>query len=1751
MPWQQELYLVGPTGGTGATGATGPLNPINTENFTVLGGAGNGANYLSYSLDGLTWVPSAAGNALFNASAINFVLWNGAIWLVGGSNGTSGGRLAISSDGINWSVVTSVDNLGGSNTVFTSGAWNGSMWVITARLGSGSTVGRYSYDAMNWYSIGFGSPGLEATTSCLASSSALFVAGGTTDGGSAIQYSPDGITWSISSSAQSIVGATTGKVQAVAYNGSRWVAGGYATAATVPSFIMYSDNAINWTVSSTDASTVISGRIWSFGWNGTIWLAGGDGTHPLAYSSNASTWTAVTSADALIGGVRHIAWNGSIWIATGSAPNSVIISSDGIEWSASTAASLFTTAGAVAAKGVLPYAIYSLQRGPTGATGPTGLPGSAENTGATGPTGFTGNTGPTGNTGDTGPTGETGPTGYTGPLGTGPTGDTGETGPTGDTGPIGTGPTGDTGETGPTGDIGGAGATGPTGEPGAVGGLNPLSPYLGLEAITLVATDPDQVSITGHSAALTVGGNWAAAVYTSVRYSTPVYMTFMAGSVEDSVIAGLSRVNTDSSYGNVIFGYWLQTGNLIYINNGNIISSIGSYTNSDVLGVFYDGAYVSWYKNNVPIFGPIAQADITLYYGFATFSGGAGTSIHNINMYSLTNVIGPTGYTGPIGTGPTGDVGEPGETGPTGYTGPIGTGPTGDVGEPGETGPTGDTGPIGTGPTGDAGPTGQGFTFRGAWTNGVSYLPYDVVTFNGESYINILATNSANPNVTIFWTKIAAKGATGETGPIGETGPTGYTGVTGPTGYTGSTGPTGSTPPPFTLLPTANDTLSAYNSVSKTAADNTTDIILTKESYAFASVSATITVAALNFQYLGLNLVGNSGALNYGLMFHSNGLVYGSQNGSAGGYGSIAYSAGGTYTVELTPIGVKYYVNGSLLHFSAGTPTAGAYTAYINVSKVDDAFSNISFSYAALGPTGYTGNTGATGARGGTGPTGSFSVSVPDTRILFYNSGVTGSENLVWDGSSFSVGQGLFNADLNGNVMISGIITGPNGGDFNVDLYGNMYAHGIYDKNQSLGNTGQVLVSNGPGNLNTGDGVLWSDTLTGPTGSTGKTGPTGTIGPAGQTGATGPTGNIGLTGATGATGEPSTVTGPTGHIGIPGVSTGKVLFLDSASGYFPVSGDLITVPNTSSQTTVTVGSGLSQNDLLIATFTTAPGSTSSIELIGGLWTTNLFTQASDDTSVSYYASVYYVDSTGVTETLLAAGTTGSATQIYSTQYINAYTIYVPDSVLPDTTYRYRVKIYMNFAASSSATIYMRDATNSHVHTTLAANAATGPTGWTGPTGPSLALNDFGIGNVLRVDSVYGNDSTASISGTPYLTVDAAVAAATTGKTIWVHPGTYNLTAGITLPAGVCLRGQNTQTTTIQMLGVTADTTLLTMGENTRVEDLTLKLTSSGHHALKGIVFGGTTSVTGKLRTCVLTVDNSAASSGGTSAVTGVQSSGTGTLGSGSFSFNSLKGSTINVYSNGGGIKRGILITASNIISSRDVNIYVAQPTSTASTGSYVGVETNDPSGLGSIQLRSTTIGTVTPTAGQSYTASDILQTTPATVTDPTYLAQPGIQVGPGTDLVTKTAGGKGFSTYIYPTTVYYGLRGDLKNGTSGGYMWPGTMVAAAGGSGFPDTGTPAAYYRVQQPSILTGLSCGLSGAPGTGHTLTVLVRVTPNGGSIADTVFTTTFGATDLLHTFYSGSVNLAPGDRVHVQVTYTGGNGNDAHDLTVQLDMF
>jgi len=415
------------------------------------------------------------------------------------------------------------------------------------------------------------------------------------------------------------------------------------------------------------------------------------------------------------------------------------------------------------------------------------------------------------------------------------------------------------------------------------------------------------------------------------------------------------------------------------------------------------------------------------------------------------------------------------------------------------------------------------------------------------------------------------------------------------------------------------------------------------------------------------------------------------------------------------------------------------------------------------------------------------------------------------------------------------------------------------------------------------------------------------------------------------------------------------------------------------------------------------------------------------------------------------------------------------------------------------------------------------------------------GNIAVVDAVNGNDSTGAINGTPFLTVEAGLAAITTAgtpATLWIMPGTYTLasaTTGLTMPTGCTMRGHNTQTTRIVMNASNpgGTVTLLTMGESSRVEDLTLTLNSSNATTnLVGVNTPGTSSTTSKLRTAVVTVDNSGLAYTTTTNVYGIYDNGTGTLGPSSFSFNFTRGVTINVFSNGGGNKRAVYVTTTNDITFRDTNFYVKAPVSSLSAGSYVGVETTDANC--SVQFRTCSISGAS-TSG-SYTGSDILQTSPGT-----GFINNGIQLGPGCDLVNKTAGGKPFTTYVTPTTVDYGLKSGAIP-SSAHYLWPGVQTAAD---------ATEIFYRFQQKSIVQGLFVNMRNAPGTGKSVTVTVKKSTTGivGSGVATAMTTTISNASLSGTNYTTSVDF--GQFEYLSVEISGTSGNSAQDVTIQLDLF
>jgi hypothetical protein len=413
-----------------------------------------------------------------------------------------------------------------------------------------------------------------------------------------------------------------------------------------------------------------------------------------------------------------------------------------------------------------------------------------------------------------------------------------------------------------------------------------------------------------------------------------------------------------------------------------------------------------------------------------------------------------------------------------------------------------------------------------------------------------------------------------------------------------------------------------------------------------------------------------------------------------------------------------------------------------------------------------------------------------------------------------------------------------------------------------------------------------------------------------------------------------------------------------------------------------------------------------------------------------------------------------------------------------------------------------------------------------------------LGNTIIVDSVNGNDSSGSLNGVAFKTVNAAInyisSSSLAGVTVWIAPATYTLTSGFTIPSGCSLRGLSTQTTKLVLTGSNpgGTVTMLTMGENTRVEDLSLQFVSTNTTTnLVGILLSGTAGTTSKLRTAVLTVDNSSITASANTSVYGIYSSGSAGIAPSDFSFNFTRGVTVNVFSNGGGNKRGVYGGSSDVVTFRDTNIYVKAPTSALSTGSYVGIESTNASS--SLQFRTTSISG--PTTSGSYTGSDILQTTPGS-----GFINTGIQLGPGCDLINKTAGGKPFTTYVTPTTLTYSLNRNIPNGHH--YLWQGVQTSAD---------TTEVYYRFQQKSILQGMSANMRVAAGgaNGFTITILKSTTGLVGSGVATAMSASITGDSKSTTNYVCSVDFGIGEYLGVKLSST--NPGLAADLTVQLDVF
>lgn len=394
----------------------------------------------------------------------------------------------------------------------------------------------------------------------------------------------------------------------------------------------------------------------------------------------------------------------------------------------------------------------------------------------------------------------------------------------------------------------------------------------------------------------------------------------------------------------------------------------------------------------------------------------------------------------------------------------------------------------------------------------------------------------------------------------------------------------------------------------------------------------------------------------------------------------------------------------------------------------------------------------------------------------------------------------------------------------------------------------------------------------------------------------------------------------------------------------------------------------------------------------------------------------------------------------------------------------------------------------------------GVTTWFTPS-EYLGPNAFLHGNMVYVDGDYGNDSTGVREDftRPFKTIAAALAAATSGDCVYVYPGTYSITTGLVIPTGISLRGATAINCIISMTGITADKTVVTMGENSRFEDFTIVVGSNGHYTITGIKFGGTTTATARCRTINVSIDNSGAGAG-TSNVTGILIQSTGAPGA---EFNCVRSCVVTVHSVSSGVKRGLLMDTSA------GNAYVRDSNFVAHGGSdAIAIEINKSGAI---------LGMVTGVADGDI--ADVSQT------DGT------LQLGQ-IDLIHSNANGKGFTATQISFNTTWADPGGIPSGTR--YYRPGSASVTL----------TEIKFAVPRKCVIKKLQVRLITAPGTGKSVVWTVR--KNG---VDTGLTVTISGTSVLGGNDTVSVSFAANDDLSLKVVADA--GNSASDSVCEVELY
>jgi hypothetical protein len=404
-------------------------------------------------------------------------------------------------------------------------------------------------------------------------------------------------------------------------------------------------------------------------------------------------------------------------------------------------------------------------------------------------------------------------------------------------------------------------------------------------------------------------------------------------------------------------------------------------------------------------------------------------------------------------------------------------------------------------------------------------------------------------------------------------------------------------------------------------------------------------------------------------------------------------------------------------------------------------------------------------------------------------------------------------------------------------------------------------------------------------------------------------------------------------------------------------------------------------------------------------------------------------------------------------------------------------------------------------------------------------------NVIRVDWLNGNNATATVTnGLPYQTISAALTAAGAAASsvspyvIWIMPGIYNETLtmqqyvsviGMSQGAGSTVTSGGSIPTTvgvggviIQQLAVTTNTTMVTMAENSQLNNVILNMTTATNGlTLNGISFSGTMATTARVENVNLDIMSTAT----TGTVSGVISTSTGTPGP---EITALYASVISVstgaLTSGNGNTYGINISSgSGTFNVDNCNI---SATTTSGTQACYGI-----------------INSASTTANLAYSTLSGTGTSSADLNN----ASTGQIVLTATRLVNHTAATattQNFTSAISPSIPVWSVNSGTAFTAATRFLSFGTLTAnpAAANAEAPT------QFPVPQPCTIKSLRVSCTTAPGVGNTSTFTLRkstggVTSNTSLVAALTGAATTGQ-DLIH-----AVSFTGGDLVSMQLVTVG----------------